>query len=198
MYALYLLSRQNISLVGWHKGENAGVFNVSARWYDENYSQISNETVYNHWPGTYDWTQWHADVTVPPLGYAVIVKYIHDNPASPVYESKVWIDDVATVLWEQSVDIGPTKPAVLATPNGWQYMRCDSAVSDTLSLNVTHRQYSSVQDSGMPPCTQPLSTDTRGTSSAHRSLTHTPSHSITHLCTALAAAVTALAAAHFV
>ena len=143
--SLYMDSRielegdRDVTITGWHKGENAGEFRVSVRWRDSGGSTISETTEYQNFGVDFDWSRFTIDLT-PPAGADKLQVYFRHYPPAGGGDGSVFLDDVSFVEWDPTPVAVDTQGASLATPNDWDFVRCD-ANNGPLDLSLTHRVY---------------------------------------------------------
>ncbi len=135
---LEVTAGHKMTISGWHKGDNAGEVRVYVRWMSSGGSTVSASTMYTKPEGSYDWSPFTIDVTVPSNADKLKVYFRHYPPASGG-DGEFFLDDVAFVDWEQSVSVDAAG-VDLPTPNGWDFLRCE-AEGVELELELTHRVY---------------------------------------------------------
>jgi hypothetical protein len=131
---------RRMTVHGWHTATNAGVFSVRVRWLAADGSTLSRTTEHLDSRGAFDWSTFAFDLSVPPSATGLIVEFQLASPATG--EGRLILDDLAFIEWDpQAISVGVDKTE-LATPNGWDYLRC-RAKADRLDLTLTHRIYAS-------------------------------------------------------
>lgn len=133
-----VLPGRPFTIRGWHKGVNAGTFIVTVQWSTASGSTISHTTKYTQNASNYDWSPFTIDMTVPNNAYGVKAYFRHYPPESG--EGEVYIDDISYIQWEPSSIAVGAYGVQLATPNGWDFVRC-AAAGASLDLTLTHRVY---------------------------------------------------------
>lgn len=131
---------RKLSLIGYLKGENAGLFQIQVYWYTSGGASVSNSTMYTRAAGTYGWERFNIDLTPPSNAGSVRVYFRASPPATG--EANTFLDDVSLVEWEGTIAngaLGFTFP----TPNDWSFIRCTAASTGltSLGLTLTHRTY---------------------------------------------------------
>jgi poly-gamma-glutamate capsule biosynthesis protein CapA/YwtB (metallophosphatase superfamily) len=128
-----------LSFHGWHTGTNVGMFWVDLRWLDPSGDTLHSEMLYfsvdNHW----GWSSIAANTKVPAEAASVQLA-LHHHP--PLFgEGRVVVDDLSLIEWApQLVTVAGGTKVELATPNGWDFVRC-KASGNSLGLTLTHRVY---------------------------------------------------------
>ena len=132
---------KKLTITGFYKGDNAGDMNVGIRFYKSSGSSLSNTTMYNDEPGTYDWKRFSIDVTVPEDAAKMKV-YLRGYPPDDG-QARYFFDDVAIVEWDDQTH-DATDGVDFATPNDWSYVRCDpDSGSSSLGVTLRHKTYTS-------------------------------------------------------
>jgi hypothetical protein len=129
----------DITITGWHKGENAGEFNVTVRWIKSSGSTISHTTQYENLATDYDWTRFTIDLT-PPSNAASVEVFFRHYPPDSGGDGQVYLDDVSFVEWDADPIAVDAQGVSLETPNAWDFVRCDAG-DGALDLSLTHRVY---------------------------------------------------------
>lgn len=129
-----------LTLIGYHKGDNAGPLHVEVAWYTSGGSSVSSSVMYTRAAGTYDWERFTVDLTPPSSAGSVRVYFRGYAPASG--EATTFLDDISLVEWEGAI---PDASAgfTFATPNDWSFVRCTASATglSSLGLSLTHRSY---------------------------------------------------------
>ena len=128
----------HMTIRGWHKGNNAGEFEVRVRWLRSGKSSIY-ETAYQTFDGDFDWSPFSADVVVPEDAQDIKVYFRHYPPEGGD-EAELFLDDLEFIDWDPSPVAVDAQGSQLATPNAWDYVRCAAEDGD-LGLTLTHRVY---------------------------------------------------------
>ena len=133
---------KKLTITGFHKGETTAKMEIAVTWVKPDGTAISTTTKYTKSAGTYDWTRFNIDVTVPSTAGSMTV-YLRGYPPSSG-QSRYFFDDLAIVEWD-STSYNVTSGSDFATPNDWQYVRCSTTSSNetTLDLTLLHRVYES-------------------------------------------------------
>jgi hypothetical protein len=132
---------RNITVSGWHKGENAGEFEVTVRWISSGGSTISHLTQYQNFNVNYDWSRFTIDLD-PPNNADSMEVYFRHYPPNSGGDGQVYLDDVSFIEWDPNAVAVDGGGVSLATPNAWDFVRC-SAGNGPLDLSLTHRVYES-------------------------------------------------------
>ncbi|MFO7561891.1 MAG: CapA family protein [Enhygromyxa sp.] len=129
---------RQMTLHGWHAAQNAGLFVVNVRWRDAEGSAISYTSEYASFGGSFEWSSFAAELTVPPDASSLEVDFnLHPPDAG---EGRLLLDDLVFIEWDPEQLAIDTKGVALATPNGWDFLRCE-APGSTLPLTLVHRVY---------------------------------------------------------
>jgi|GEM_PF-2107630 hypothetical protein len=132
-----------LTLKGYVKGDRAGEFRIRIRWYlRDSRDIISTTEVHIREGGTYDWEEFHIDLTPPQEAGTVRAYFDHYPPSDGM--GRLFLDDIALILWEVQETADPSHPIELKTPNNWGWIRCYPAdpAPQYLRLRITHRVYS--------------------------------------------------------
>ncbi len=134
---------RDLTFVGWARGEGAGPLAVRVGYCaSEGEAEFGDEQVAALAGGTYDWTMFTGDLTVPPdLTTAAdptvnprALRFFLEHRAPARGEGLVGLDDLAVVAWEAPLAPGEA----VRTPNGLGFLRVvgapDARVALTLSL----------------------------------------------------------------
>lgn len=128
----------SLTVRGWLRADNAGPFEIAVRWLLSSGETLSSSVPFEHPAGDGDWTPFAVDLWVPSSAAFLKVYFRHYPPA--VGEGRVYLDDLAIVRWEAvAADVG-ADAVTLATPNGWDHLRC-TADTPALELRLTYRSY---------------------------------------------------------
>jgi hypothetical protein len=129
-----------LTLKGYLKGDNAGEFHLRIRWYlRESRDVISTEEVYIRPGGTYDWEEFHIDLSPPQEAGTVRAYFDHYPPEKGT--GSLFLDDLFLILWEEEANTSTAYPLELRTPNNWGWIRCYplDPPPESLKLTITHR-----------------------------------------------------------
>jgi hypothetical protein len=128
-----------LTVRGHVRGDNAGTFRLTTTTFDADGEPIS--TVERHVvdAGTYDWTGFSVDFTVPAKAVDLRINLEQSPPDDD--EGHVFIDDLAVIRWEPATGDAQTG-VTLPTPNDYEYLRFTGiAGAATLAVTLTHRIY---------------------------------------------------------
>ncbi|NPC79518.1 hypothetical protein HPC49_14885, partial [Pyxidicoccus fallax] len=137
--------RQDLTLVGWLRGQGAGAFRVVVQYQPIQYYNVFGEQdALRHPGGTFDWTQVSTDLRFP------------QGPARPDLYNAPWalqlavrsappskgqgltaLDDLAVVAWERN---GEGATLRLDTPHARDFVRVEAAPGG-YTLRVTLREH---------------------------------------------------------
>jgi hypothetical protein len=131
---------KKLTLRGYVRGDNAGDFTITTRFYDVDDNVISTTDRFTKVAGTYGWTRYALNFTAPSNAEDMRIYFKQAPPASG--EGRAFVDDVALIQWEgvaNNAQNGVTLPA----PNNWSFVRFNNLAADVTSLGVTftHRSY---------------------------------------------------------
>jgi poly-gamma-glutamate capsule biosynthesis protein CapA/YwtB (metallophosphatase superfamily) len=138
--AIAVTGGRRMTVHGWHTASNAGPFSVRVRWLAADGSTLARTTEHLDSRGSFAWSTFAFDLSVPPTATGLMVEFQLASPA--IGEGRLILDDLAFIEWDPKpirVDVDDTE---LASPNGWDYLRCQANTS-RLDLTLTHRIYAS-------------------------------------------------------
>ena len=123
-----------LTLTGYVRGDTAGIFKVTTRFYDANGATLSTTDSYTKAAGTYGFTQFTINLTAAASATSVRFYFKQSPPAAG--EGRVFIDDVDLVRWE-----APNSAALagfnLPAPNNYAYVRFTNVAAGVTTLGVT-------------------------------------------------------------
>lgn len=131
---------QPLTLTGFVKGRNAGIFRVQVNWYTEDGTTVSSSYYYSRAAGTYNWERFTIDLAPPATAVGVRFWFRGELPASS--EGETFLDDLSLIRWDGTV-ANASLGATLPTPNNWSFLRCTSLIRSPSSFNLTltHKSY---------------------------------------------------------
>lgn len=132
-------SGNKLTLTGWIKGDNAGLFKVGVKTYDSGGALLTNTEPYSKAASTYGWTKFTVNITPSSSATAVRVSFKKSAPSTG--EGAVYIDDVSLIEWEASNTAALTG-FTLPTPNNYGWMRFTTSATTSLGVTLTHRVFS--------------------------------------------------------
>jgi len=135
-----------LTLKGYIKGDNAGEFHIRVRWYLRDSRDIlSTEEVFIRGGGDYDWEGFEIDLIPPPEAGTVRAYFDHYPPDEVM--GRIFLDDVALILWEEEDTTNPSTPIEFRTPNNWGWIRCypSDPARQSLRITLTHKTYSLIE-----------------------------------------------------
>ncbi|PRP93166.1 Capsule biosynthesis protein CapA [Enhygromyxa salina] len=139
--SLEINAGRDMTISGWHKGENAGEFSVTVLWMTSSGSTISHTIQYQNFDGDFDWSRFTIDVTAPANADKLKVYFRHYPPAGGG-DGELFLDDINFIEWDPGTHAVDGSGVNVATPNAWDFVRC-AAADGPLELNLTHRVYES-------------------------------------------------------
>jgi hypothetical protein len=123
-----------LTVTGYVRGENAGVFKLTTRLYDDAGATLSTTDSYTKTAGTYGWTKFTVNLTAASNATSVRF-YLKESPPL-AGEGRVYVDDLDLVRWEGS-STAALSGIQLAAPNNWDYVRFTSVATGVSTLGVT-------------------------------------------------------------
>ncbi|UQA57918.1 CapA family protein [Polyangium aurulentum] len=127
-----------LTLTGWIKGDNAGLFKVGVRTYSASGTMLTNTEPYSKAASTYGWTKFTVNIT--PSSTATSIRLSFKESAPTEGEGRVYIDDVSLIEWEGSVTTA-LSGFTLPTPNNYSWLRFTTSATTSLGVTLTHRSY---------------------------------------------------------
>jgi poly-gamma-glutamate capsule biosynthesis protein CapA/YwtB (metallophosphatase superfamily) len=127
-----------LTIRGWVRADNGGTFRLRTTTYDGDDDAISTVERHAESAGTYGWTRFSVDFTLPASAVHLRLGLLQEPPDSG--EGRVFVDDLAVVQWEATE--GDAKAGLsLPTPNGYDFVRFRGVAGPTLDVTLTHRTY---------------------------------------------------------
>lgn len=129
-----------LTLRGHVRGDNAGTFRLTTTTDDADGHTISTVEQFVKGHGTYVWTPFSVDVTLPPGAVDLRIDLEQSPPKSG--EGRVFVDDLAVIQWDPAA--GDAKPGLsLPAPNNYDHLRFTGIAGGGAELDVTltHRIY---------------------------------------------------------
>lgn len=123
-----------LTLTGYVRGDTAGTFKVTTRFYDSAGTILSTTDSYTKAAGTYGFTQFTINLTA--AANATSVRFYFKQSPPTTGEGRVFIDDVDLVRWEAS-NTAALAGFTLPAPNNYAYVRFTSVAAGTTTLGVT-------------------------------------------------------------
>lgn len=132
-------AKRQLSVHGWHAAHNAGLIIASVRWRSAGGSLIGYETPYMNVDHTFAWSSFGFDLKVPAGAASMDVEFHLYSPAAG--EGHLLLDDLAFIEWAPQQLTVNSDGIAIASPNAWDFVRCEANKKQTLELTLTHRVY---------------------------------------------------------
>lgn len=130
-----------LTIRGFIRGDNAGTFRLTTQTYDDDGDTLSTVDRVTRSGGTYGWTAFSVDMTASSSARDLRIYFKQSPPNSG--EGRVFIDDVAVVQWEGTVN--DAKPGFsLPVPNNFNFLRFTGASGSALNVSLTHRVFTAL------------------------------------------------------
>jgi len=123
-----------LTLTGYVRGDTAGKFTISTRFYDASGAILSTTDSYTKAAATYGFTQFTINLTAAST--ATSLRFYFKQTPPTTGEGRIFLDDLDLVRWEAS-NTAALAGFNLPAPNNFAYVRFTNVAAGVTTLGVT-------------------------------------------------------------